>query len=126
MQKTPIKGTHTRARGLWPHRPKVEAGTKGDLMENRKRLGVLLIATNEKTQQISAILKEKAAQQARLKKDFDAGFKKAPEMAHKKALARTRTELEAHLHHTLLELDLKRNELREICRELNSIKKHLR
>jgi len=126
MQKTPVKGTHTTARGLWPHRSKVEASTKGEVLENRKRLDVLLAATNEKTQQISAILREKAAEQARLKKDFQAAFKKTEGTAHQIALARTRTELEGHLHHTMRELDLKKNELKEICREVNSIKKHLR
>lgn len=126
MQKTPVKGTHTRARGLWPHRSKVEAGTKGELTENRDRLGVLLLATNEKVHQISAILKEKAIEQARLKKDLQAAFKKTEATAHQKALARTRMELENHLHHTMRELDLKKNELKEICREVNSIKRHLR
>ena len=126
MQKTPVKGTHTRARGLWPHRPRVEASTNGELTENRARLRLLFTTTEEKVLQISAIMREKAKEQAELKLKIDAAFKKTPEIAHQKALARARMELENHLHHTMRELDLKKKELKEIYHEVNSIKKHLR
>ena len=126
MQKTPVKGTHNRARGLWPHRPKVEQDTRGVSLENQERLGVLLTATHEKVRQLSVIFSEKASEQAKLRKDFEAAYKKTPGIAHQKALARTKTELENHLHHTMQELDLKKKELKDIYREVNSIKKHLR
>ena len=126
MQKTPVKGTHTRARGLWQHRPRVEQSTNGELTEKRARLDTLIAATQEKVKQIGAIMKEKAIEQTELKKDFDASFIKTPGITHQKALARTRTELENHLHHTMRELDLKKSELKAIYHEVNSIKEHMR
>lgn len=126
MQKTPVKGTHTRARGLWQHQPRVGASTNGELTEKRARLTYLITTTQEKVRQISAIMKEKTDEQTKLKKDFDIAFIKTTAIEHQKALARTRTELENHLHHTMRELDLKKMELKEIYHEVNSIKEHLR
>jgi len=126
MQKTPVKGTHSRPRGLWPHRPRTEPGTNGELTENRVRLNQLIAAAQEKTIEIADILKGKVGEQTRLKKDLDAAFKKIPGIAHQKALARTRMELENHLHHTMRELDLKKAELKSIYHELNGIKERLR
>jgi len=126
MQKTPVKGTHTRARGLWPQGPKVEAGTAGELKENRERLDVLIIAANEKMLEIGAIMSERAGEHDRLQKELDAAFRKMPGTAHQKVLARSKEALESQLHHTLHELKLKRLELKKIHREVNSIKQHPR
>ncbi|MDO8804403.1 MAG: hypothetical protein Q7R35_08225 [Elusimicrobiota bacterium] len=126
MQKTPVKGTHTRPRGLWPHRPRTEPCTNGELTENRVRLNQLIATAQEKTLQVAAVMKEKISEQTKLKKDLDAAFKKTTGIAHQKALARTRTELENHLHHTMRELDLKKAELKTIYHELNGIKERLR
>lgn len=124
MQKTPVRGTHNRARGLWPQGPKVGADTAGELKENRDRLGVLIIAANEKMAEIGAIMSERASEHARLKKELDAAFKKMPGTAHQKVLARTRQALESQLHRTMHELELKKIELKKIHREVNSIKQH--
>lgn len=126
MHKTPVAGTHTKARGLWQHRARVEQSTKGEVTEKRARLSTLLTATQEKVKQIAAIMKEKVVEQAGLKKEFAAAFVKTPGIAHQKALATTKRKLENHLHHTLRELDLKKGELKEIFHEVNSIKEHLR
>lgn len=122
MQKTPVKGTHTRPRGLWPYRPRTEPGTNRQLTENRVRLNQLIATAQEKTLQVAAIMKEKISEQTKLKRALDAAFKKTPGIAHQKALARTRTGLENHLHHTMRELDLKKAELKHIYHELNGIK----
>lgn len=126
MQKTPSKDMHSKQRGLWTERTRVESGLRGELTENRARLGRLLTSAQERTLQIGAILREKANEQNTLKKRLDSVFKKTPAIAHRKALARTRMELENHLHHTMRELDLKRTELKKIYLEVNRIKDHLR
>lgn len=126
MQKTPVKGTHARPRGLWPHRPRIEPGTNGQLTENRVRLNQLIATAQEKTLQVAAIMKEKISEQTKLKRDLDAAFKKTPGIAHQKALAMTRTGLENHLHHTMRELGLKKAELKNIYHELNGLKERLR
>ena len=126
MHKTPAKGTHTTARGLWQHRSRVEQSTTGELTEKRARLDTLIAATQEKVKQIGAIMKEKAGEQAELKKELTAAFVKTPGIEHQQALAKTKRKLENHLHYTMRELDLKKGELEEIFREVNSIKEHLR
>ncbi len=126
MHKTPVAGTHTKARGLWQHRPRVEQSTNGEVTEKRARLSKLITATQEKVKEIGAIMKEKAVEQAELKKEFAAAFVKTPGIAHQKALAKTKRMLENHLHHTMCVLDLKKGELKEIFHEVNSIKEHLR
>ncbi len=78
MQKTPVKGTHTRPRGLWQHRPRIEPATNGQLAENRVRLNQLIAIAQEKTLQVAAIMKEKVSEQTKLKRDLDAAFKKTP------------------------------------------------
>ncbi len=126
MQKTPAKDMHSKQRGLWTERLRAESGHHGELTENRARLGLLITTAQEKTLQISAMLREKANEQNTLKKRLDSVFKKTPVIAHQKALARTRMELENHLHHTMRELDLKKTELKKIYLEVNRIKDHLR
>ena len=126
MRKIPVKDLHTNKRGLWTERVRVDPGFRGDRTENHVRLGNLITTAQEKTLEISAILKEKINEQAKLKEQLESAFKKTPAIAHQKVLAKTRMDLESHLHHTMRELDLKKNELKEIYHEVNRIKEHLR
>lgn len=127
MQKTPAKDMHTKKRGLWTAKLRAEPSFRGELTDNRARLGQLIATAQEKTLQISAIIKEKVNEQTKLKKQLDAAFKKTPAIiAHQKVLAKTRMDLENHLHHTMRELDNKKTELKEIYHEVSCIKEHLR
>jgi len=80
----------------------------------------------ERTLEIGIMLKEKVREQARLKRDLDSSFRKSHQIAHEKALSRTKMELENHLHHTMRELDLKKTELKHIFHKVNRMKEHLR
>jgi len=126
MQKTPVKDLHTNKRGLWTERLRVDPGLRGELTENHARLGSLLTTAQEKTLEIGTMLKEKINEQTKLKNQLETAFKKTPEIEHRKALAKTRMDLENHLHHTMRELDLKKNELKEIHHEVKRIKEYLR
>ena len=125
MQKIPAKDMHTKKRGLWTEKLRAEPSFRGELTENRVRLAQLITTAQEKTLQISAILKEKVNEQTKLKKQLDAAFKKTPAIAHQKALAKTRMDLENHLHHIMRELDHKKMELKKIRNEVTCTKKHL-
>ncbi|PIS47544.1 MAG: hypothetical protein COT17_02890 [Elusimicrobia bacterium CG08_land_8_20_14_0_20_51_18] len=126
MQKTPAKNIHTKRRGFWAGRLKIKPDFRGELTEHRACLKRLITTAQETTLQIGTILKEKVNEQNKLKKQLDAAFKKTPSTAHRKALSKTRTDLENHLHHTMRELDLKKAELKEIYHEANYIKERLR
>ncbi len=126
MQKTPVKDLHTNKRGLWTERLRVDPGLRGELTENHVRLGCLITTAQQKTLEISTMLKEKMNEQTKLKKQLETAFKKTPAIEHQKVLAKTRMDLENHLHHTMRELDLKKNELKKIHHEVNRIKEYLR
>jgi len=65
-------------------------------------------------------------EQAELKRRLGAAYKKTPDIAHQKALARASMELESHLHHTMRELDLKKEELKKVHHEVNCLKERLK
>lgn len=126
MQKTPIKGTHTRPRGLWPNKLRIEPRRNGELLEKRADLARLLKAAREKTDQLSAILREKAVERNKIENEMKAAFRKPPSIAHQKALVKARMELENHFHRTMRELDLKKSELKKIYHKADRLKEHLR
>jgi hypothetical protein len=126
MHKTPAIGTHTRPRGLWPNKLRVEPRLNGELNETRLHLGRLINTAQEKTNEIREMLKEKTCEQNLIEKELNAAFRKTPSPAHQKALARARMELENHLHHTMRELDLKKTELKHIFHKVSRMKEHLR
>jgi hypothetical protein len=126
MNKTPVKGTHTRARGLWPNTLRITPRNNGELGETRARLGLLIASAQEKTGQISALLREKTGEQARIQRELTAAFSRNVTPAHHKALVRARIQLENHLRHTMQELETKRSELKKIYSKVNSIKEHIR
>lgn len=126
MHKTPAKDMHTKKRGLWTERLRAKPGFRGELADYRERLGQMITTAQDKTLQISSILKEKIKEQTELKKKLIAGFKKTPEIAREKIFAKARMDLENHLHHTMRELDLKKKELKEIYHDVNCLKERIR